>query len=244
MIVLGFLIVLSNQVNAHGSVNEHMDDMYEVFGFQRQERIDRWMKFISSEMIDKPGGFYEKLKAKYRGFTCKHRALFHWGYTGMPWNSYLGKRVDDVFGTKANTIKQMMIEDMKVEQARRNRLIDKETKELFRFEERDIRRFFAGIAYDIHLLGDYMTDNSDLDGLQDFPSVVGDIINRIRDLDKVRSGVIIKEVKKISQSPKDVKKKADELMAYLKQEMPKFIKEAKAGSIYQWLEENGIKFIE
>ena len=232
------------RAEAHKNVSLHIDDMYEVFGFQRQPRIDEWMRFISSEMIDQPGGFYEYLKTKYVGFTCKHRALFHWGYSGMPWNSYLEKRVKDVFRNKADSVKSLMLADLRIAQGSRNREIDRKTRELFTLKERDYRRFFAGMAYDIHLLGDYMPDNTDFDGLQDFESVVGDIINRIEDLDKVRSKMIVKGIKQRSRTAKDDKYKAKDIMAYLKQEMPKFIKEAREGYIYRRLKQIGIVFIE
>lgn len=110
---------------------------------------------------------------------------------------------------------------------------------MFTLKERDYRRFFAGMAYDIHLLGDYMPDNTDFDGLQDFESVVGDIINRIRDLDKVRSKIIIEGIKQRSRTAKADKYKAKDIMNYLKQEMPTFIREAKNGDIWRRLRDRG-----
>ena len=79
---------------AHGSWQQHADDMYEVFGFERNDKLTNWMKFVSSVLIDnknsdsafdnsgKPFDFYAFLQEKYPGFQCKHRLLFHWGYNG------------------------------------------------------------------------------------------------------------------------------------------------------------------
>ena len=37
---------------AHGSWQQHADDMYEVFGFERNDKLTNWMKFVSSVLID------------------------------------------------------------------------------------------------------------------------------------------------------------------------------------------------
>ena len=70
---------------AHESWQQHAEDMYEVFGFERNEELTNWMRFVSSVLIDnynteyafsndgKPFDFYSYLQGKYPDFQCKHR---------------------------------------------------------------------------------------------------------------------------------------------------------------------------
>ena len=49
-----FISLISFQMPmlAHASWRLHADDMYEVFGFERNEELTKWMKFVSSALID------------------------------------------------------------------------------------------------------------------------------------------------------------------------------------------------
>ena len=71
---------------AHGSFEEHVKDIQEVFGIKSSSEFKDWAKFISSTSIDKhnENNFYDSLKEKFPGFTCEHRFLFHWGYQYCP----------------------------------------------------------------------------------------------------------------------------------------------------------------
>ena len=83
-----------------------------------------------------------------------------------------------------------------------------------------------------------------MEGLQGLDSVVGDMVNRIRAVDNIKGKNIIRGITAINMESGDVQKKADKLMAYLKQEMPRFIKEAREGNIYRILKSNGVVFEE
>ena len=104
--------------------------MYNVFGFERNDELTNWMKFVSSVLIDnnnteyafsddgKPFDFYAYLQEKYPDFQCKHRLLFHWGYNSRPWSSYLQDKVED-YGWSEEMIKEFQA-DLIAEQKRRN----------------------------------------------------------------------------------------------------------------------------
>ena len=264
-IVLVCLSVFSMRAEAHSNVEAHIRDMRAVFGFRdgragpKNTEIREWMRFISSDMIDKTE-FHDSLKVVC-GFDCTspklHRLLFHWGYNSKPWSDALERRVRRF--ARDNKIQEDSIvtvikEKVRTEQKRRNRKVNEMTEDLFGFvgengeraggTEARFANFFASIAYDVHLIGDYMTDNSCLEGLENFGSVVGDMVNRIRAVDNMKGKNIIRGITAINMESGDVQKKADKLMAYLKQEMPKFIKEAREGSIYRRLKQIGVVFIE
>lgn len=245
-----FVLVLPTRLYSHGSYTDHVNDMYAVFGFERNPKLDKWMKFISSDMIDKPGSFYKQLQEKYPGFQCKHRLLFHWGYDKRPWSDALENRVV-AYCNECNKSRDSIIplfkEDLKIEQKRRNRLINQKTEELLGFAHggRDAvyARFFASTAYNIHLLGDYTSDNIDLEGVENIVVVIESIVKSIKDLDKRISIPLIKGIQDIAKTNHfDVQKKADTLMAYLKKYMPLFILKAQEGSIARRLEKRGFLF--
>ena len=54
-------LMVSFAVRAHGSWQEHVADMTEVMGLREEPRLRAWMKFISSDMIDKCEPFYSEL---------------------------------------------------------------------------------------------------------------------------------------------------------------------------------------
>ena len=230
----------------HNGWEQHADDMMAVFGFNDNRQLREWMKFISSDMIDKVEPFYSRLKANHPGFSCKHRLLFHWGYDSEPWSKQLENRVqvycqDYDLNTESNI--RVFKAEIKEEQIKRNRIINERTESLFGFAHGGIdaryAHFFASMAYNIHLLGDYTSDNSDLDGLQDISTIIGLIVIEIRSLDNIQSKQIIKGITKINQQYIDPQEKADMLMIYLKYELPKFIKKAQNGSIYRRLKNKG-----
>lgn len=242
---------------AHGSYEEHVKDVMEVFGFNNDGRRsvqnsvikNDWLKFISSEMIDSKE-FHKSLCEKHKGFPNlstpkRHRILFHWGYDAEPWNKDFERIVLDYcesYDLNKESNIRIFKSELKSEQNRRNRIIDEKTRQIFRFcasgKDRELAHFFSSIAYNIHVLGDYMSDNTILVGLHDFQDLVGLIIIEIRKLDYIKSKPLIKEINKIVSSNKDVQQIADDLMAYLKINMPPFIKEAREGTLYRRLRDH------
>ena len=240
----------------HGSYNEHVNDIVEVLGFNSDGRKsyknamikNEWLKFISSDMIDN-SEFHKTLCTNHKGFPDlstprRHRILFHWGYDAEPWNRELERIViqyceDYDLNIESNL--RVFKSEIKSEQKRRNSKIDEKTQQIFGFasggKDRELAHFFSSIAYNIHILGDYTSDNTILVGLHDFQDLVGLIIDEIRKLDSTECKPIIKGINLIVYSKKNIQYKADELMAYLKKHMPNFIKNARNGSLYRRLKD-------
>lgn len=242
---------------AHASWQQHADDMYEVFGFERNEELTNWMRFVSSVLIDnnnsdcafsKDGvsfNFYSYLQEKYPDFQCKHRFLFHWGYNSRPWSSYLQDKVNH-YGWSEDMIKNFQA-DLVAEQKRRNGFANEYTENVFGLahggKEARIARVLISIAYDVHILGDYEPDNSDLEGLQDMGSVVGDIINNLTALDKKQSSVLCKQLRKVSLGQEyDLQDKAMILLGLLKGNFSLLLQKANEGEIGTHLISKGFRF--
>lgn len=244
---------------AHASWQQHADDMYEVFGLERNEELTNWMKFVSSVLIDnnnsdeafsKDGSsfnFYSYLQEKYPDFQCKHRLLFHWGYNSRPWSDYLQDKVNH-YGWSEDMIKDFQA-DLVAEQKRRNGFANEYTENVFGYahggKEARIARVLISIAYDVHILGDYEPDNTDLDGLQDMGSVVGDIINNLTALDKKLTSELCKLLKKVSQSQEyELQDKATILLNLLKDNFSDLLRKANEGEIARHLTSKGFQFVD
>lgn len=239
-------IVLAPHAFPHNGWEAHVNDMMAVFGFEENPQLREWMRFISSDMIDKVDPFYSKLKANHPGFACKHRMLFHWGYDAEPWSRSLEEKVKqycEEYDLNFESNLRIFKSEIKDEQKRRNRIINERTENLLGFahggKDASFAHFFASMAYNIHLIGDYTSDNSDLYGLQNISDIIGLIVIEIRSLDNSQAKGIIKGITKINNQYSNPQKKADILMAYLKAELPSFIKKAQNGSIYRRLQNKG-----
>jgi hypothetical protein len=242
-------------MQAHGSFEQHVKDMMEVLGFDQNalenKGIKEWAKFISSDMIDKRDeGFQKKLSEGYPGLTFKHRLLFHWGYDAEPWNSEIERKVKEyceVYDRNEESNIRVFKSILMGEQKRRNGEIDNRTQNLFGFasggKDRAFSHFFSSTAYNIHILGDYMSDNTDLDGLCPFQNLVGLIIEEINKIDPKEGKKVVWGINKVINSQSDVQQQADALMAYLKTSIPPFIRKAQNGAIYRRLEKRGFKFL-
>lgn len=248
-LVVFLFVLISIKSYSHSSLKQHADDMMSVLGFVENSEIREWMRFISSDMIDKTD-FYEKLKSEHRGFRCKHRLLFHWGYNAEPWNRVLEEKVKEYcenYDLNIESNIRVFKSKIQAEQKRRNRIMNEKTETLFGFSHggKDARyaQFFVSIAYNIHLVGDYTSDNTDLQGLQDLDDIIGLIINSIKSFDKKESKTIISKISTVNKRNSNPQIKADKLMILLKKEMPLFIKRAENGSIKRRLEKKGFKMI-
>lgn len=99
------------------------------------------------------------------------------------------------------------------------------------------------IVYDVHLLGDYTPDNSDFDGVQDFSSAVGDLINSLRKLDEAEAKVLIKDFQTIANnSSVSIHQRAESLLDMLSEKVPAFLKKARNGSLARRFQSKGITF--
>lgn len=233
-------------VYAHSSWQMHVNDMMEVFGFEPDAELKAWMKFISSDMIDKHEPFYSELKGRHPGFACKHRLLFHWGYDAEPWNEKLEERVRaycDVQELNAESNIRIFKAELKAEQKRRNGLMNRRTEELFGFARggRDARyaRFFVTMAYNVHLIGDYTPDNRDLEGVQSMENIVRSTNNAIMKLDAKLGAPLVRKINATDRQYPDIQSKAEHLLQMLKAEIPAFIVQAQNGSICRRLERRG-----
>ena len=242
-------VLISIKSYSHSSWKQHADDMMSVFGFVENSELREWMRFISSDMIDKTD-FYEKLKNEHNGFGCKHRLLFHWGYNAEPWNRALEEKVKEYCENYDLNIElniRVFKSKIRDEQKRRNRIMNEKTETLFGFSHggKDARyaQFFVSIAYNIHLIGDYTSDNTDLQGLQNLDDIIGLIISSIKSFDIKESKTIVNKITTVNKKYSNPQIKADELMLLLKKEMPDFIKKAENGSIRRRLEKKGFKMI-
>ncbi len=257
IIIISSIFLLPMSSWAHESWQQHAEDMYKVFGFERNEALTNWMKFVSSVLIDNynteyafsndeiPFDFYSYLQEKYPGFQCKHRLLFHWGYNSRPWSSYLQDKVND-YGWSEEMIREFQA-DLIAEQKRRNRFANEYTENVFGFahggKEARIARVLISIAYDVHILGDYEPDNIDLDGLQDIGSVVGDIMNNLVALDNQQSSALRKQLRNVSLSPKyELQEKATVLLNLLKNNFSIVLQKSDDGKIATHLKTRGFRF--
>lgn len=251
-----FLLQMSSW--AHESWQQHAEDMYQVFGFERNEELTDWMRFVSSVLIDnynteyafsnddKPFDFYLYLQEKYPGFQCKHRLLFHWGYNSRPWSSYLQEKVEN-YGWPDEMVQELQA-DLVAEQKRRNAFSNEYTENLFGFahggKEARVARVLISIAYDVHILGDYESDNIDLDGLQDIGSVVGDIIDNLNALDNQQCSALRKQLRDTLRDPKyEIQDKAAVLLDLLKNNFSILLQNADEGKIAAHLNARGFRFV-
>lgn len=246
-------IINLSGLSAHESYTMHVDDMYDVFGLERNEELSEWMKFISSRLIDDKNSensfshsgesfnFYEYIQEKYSGFKCNHRLLFHWGYNSLPWSGYLEEKVKS-YGWAIDVIDSFK-QDLINEQKRRNSFANEYTENVFHYAHNGKQASFAraliSIAYDVHILGDYEPDNTLLEGLQDINSVVVDICNNLIILDKVASKEINKKLKMELSNQIDIQQKSSNILRILKANVPAFIAVAQDGQLISHLNSCG-----
>lgn len=258
-LILIFIMGFSLQMNAHPSFLDHCKDMMAVFGFVHNTTLfnkskdtksnKSWTKFISSDMIDNTE-FHRRLENKYQDLSLSspdyHRLLFHWCYNAKPWNIYLERHIRTYCRLNRkdeDAIVMAIQEEVLYEQKRRNRKINEKTEIVFGFShggvEAKYAQFFASMAYNIHLLGDQMTDNKVFLGVASTSTIIGQIILSLRMLDGSLSKGIEKQLNILNNKYSDQHEKADAVMLYLKQSVPLFIKSARGGSIYRRLKKLG-----
>ena len=260
------LILLLSVLNgyAHSGFIQHCEDIMSVLGFKDNPKLfsrskdtknnQSWTKYISSDMIDNTkSDFHKQLDRDYPGLNISHpryhRLLFHWAYDAEPWNIDLERLIRNYCETYDLNIEsniRVFKAKMRSEQSRRNRLIIQKTEQTFGFAhggtERVYSHFLASMAYNIHILGDYTSDNTVLSGLYAFDKLIGQFVDELRKLDYAKSKDIVRGITRINSKNIKPQEKADELMLYLKLHTPAFIKEARNGSFKRLLENRGFSF--
>lgn len=253
--MLAMLILVPARVWGHASFALHRADMYEVLGVEESRQVDGWLHYISSSMIDNYKGeprdeygglcFYDFLKTRFEGFKCQHRLLFHWGYNARPWNKELERKIERLPWSENKAEVDSFWNTLRYEQRMRNRIANAMTEDLFGLahggKEARLANALISIVYDVHIIGDYMTDNRNLRGLQEMGSVVGDLINALRRIDAEAAKPLVKELQTVSNARYEVtagqalekitaeQVKADAIMAVLKRLVPVFLKEHGVG---------------
>lgn len=256
LILLILIIIFPVRVYGHPDKHTHANEILAAFGLEYNPDIYNWLCFISSDMIDKHQPYYAQLTTAFPGFKCKHRMLFHWNFNGIPWTPGLENKVLAYTRMKYGaenyrkyfpSMKDAFLTHLRREQKRRNGLINKKTERLFGFasggRDASYANFFAAMAYDLHLLGDYTSkDNSDLDGLVEFNTLINGIISSINRLDSKQGKNIIKSIRRANLGNQNVQYRADDVMGVILNLLPQFIKDAQEGSIKRRLEKRGFKF--
>lgn len=259
LLTLSLLFVFS-RCYPHGG-EHHMFDMMAVLGLDvntsdrpggPNEKAKAWCRYISNNLIDNEKfhyQLYDKYGISFRGARL-HRYLFHWGYDAVPWSDAVESKIrSQAPGTKY-TVEYLIThikKDLIEEQRKRNRDLNGKTESLFGFasggRDASYARFFAAIAYNTHLLGDYESSNTLFVGLCRLDALVGMFVTEIRNLDRVESQEIIRGITRINKSVRNDQLKADRLMQYLKENLPGFVAKAQQGSIKRRLEKKGFVFI-
>ncbi len=257
ILLVASILMMPVKSYAHPSKYSHANEIIAALGFDYNQDIYDWLCYISSDMIDKHEPFYSRLKADFPGFTCKHRLLFHWNFNGIPWTPGLESKVvaytrakygSEKYRDHISEMKEAFLIRLRKEQKRRNGLINKKTEQLFGFasggRDASYANFFAAMAYDLHLLGDYTSgDNSDLNGLVGFETLINGLIGSINRLDAKQGKLLTKSIKRACSTNKDIQLKADDVMEIMNKMLPTFIKNAQDGSIKRRLEKRGFIFI-
>ncbi len=248
---------------AHSGFIQHCEDIMDVLGFEDNPKLfsrskdtknnQSWTKYISSDMIDNTKSeFHKQLDRDYPGLNISHprnhRLLFHWGYEAEPWNTELERFIRnycEMYDRNIESNIRVFKAKIKSEQSKRNGLIIQKTGQVFGFAQggtdRVYSHFLASMAYNVHILGDYTSDNTVLSGLYSFDKLVGQFVNELRKLDYAKSKDIVRGITRINNKDIKVQEKADELMRYLKLRVPSFVKEARNGSFNRRLENRGFR---
>lgn len=239
-------------VFAHDNWQRHVYEMRCVLGLQEDSRIKEWGQFISSKMIDDTG-FHRDLDSKF-GLSLfhprYHRMLFHWPYDAEPWNKDLEEYI--WFSSKTQKEADETISEIKAllqsEQKYRNQQINSKTEKLFGLasggKEGKYANNIAALVYDVHVLGDYMSDNTSFKGLPEINYLITHIQNVLSNFDSKESASVRHKINDIKTSSRTPSAKADELMPILIKDVPAIVKKAQGGFLKKRFESQGFKFID
>lgn len=251
--VLSILIMPLQSYSHDGKT--HRAEMRSVLGLQYNPELDEWLRFISEDMIDSWTPFYNKLRAQngFKNLSIQnHRALFHWTLSGEPWNQELEDAVRKAYPGKADSkyrsfyTRILKLELLKEQKRRKDKIEDK-CKKLFSLNDGGVEKYYlrslCTIVYDCHLIGDYMSDNSQFKGLAKLQEIIAEIISAAKELDLQESKTLANALEEIKDPDRNPQINSDKLMLILQDEYPKFLKFARKGQLKRRLEKRGFKFI-
>ena len=156
------------------SGTEHIADMCSVFGVCRDHpRLSSVFRTITSEMDDGRTGrqkytLNQKMKdvePSFKWGLYTHRLFFHWGFNGNPKDSMaLTEKINE--STQDAGRRERLWKVVLTEQSRRNKRMMNVTETATSyigadgkrkgFAKRDVINGIAALAYDTHIIGDYV----------------------------------------------------------------------------------------
>lgn len=217
-----------------GKSGGHEADMYSVLPFKRCAKISNWLEFIH-KTIDFPyNKYFDGLRdAPHQNFSWGkygHRIFFHWGFNSRPWSPQIQEQVDKCGWSPQVTasFKAKLV----TEQAKRNKAIMEKTAGVFNLslsgQERAYANALASIVSDVHLLGDYTTEN--IAPLPNLQFVMNDLKTSL--FERMQGGEQAKRINKLIDNTAvrypDSKQRAQAVLAILQKELPSFIRESGA----------------
>ena len=161
-------VILFLPLLLHGkSGPAHIEDMHAVFGpSEKYDNLNQMFEAITRLIDDREKNLTSKLREIAPEFTegsYSHRIYFHWGFNGKPEDSMaLNERIK--LATDDMQVRRALFDRIRIAQKQRNdaimRCVQKTCsgKALKRREKNAI----AALAYDTHILGDYIegTENT------------------------------------------------------------------------------------
>ena len=238
--ILLLLVFFSSAIGLAKEGYEHRKDMREVLGISQDDaatpaykHADEVAKTITY-LIDRD---YSQLLADIRivatNFNLgpsRHRLFFHWGFNENPEHSTtLAKQINEATADEA--VRTNIWDMIKAEQGRRNKKMMDKVKAEFGIVLREEQNALASIMYNAHILGDY--ESSDLVQTSGMVSMDAIIADTIRSFRRRLKGLNIELVSEFETKLKDKKRmpntqrKAKEILALMKEHVPKIFKDNK-----------------
>ncbi len=195
--LLRFICVLLPLLSYGKSGDEHVKDMMSVFGPSDKKELEQFFENLTS-LIDRPEpGLTMRIRGIAPRFTqgpYTHRLYFHWGFNGDPKDSWaLLNRVTNA--TDDVQIQEMIFDEVRaVDIARKNKALLYVQISFVDLTNRssglspDEINAIATLAYDTHILGDYIVGTATTSkALMPMDKIAADIIKafgRIKRRDK------------------------------------------------------------
>lgn len=226
-----------------GRSGGHEADMYGVLPFKRSPEITNWLEFVHTTIDFPYNKYFDGLRdAPHQNFSWGkygHRIFFHWGFNAAPWSVQLQEQSDKCGWSPKTT--EAFKAKLVAEQSKRNRAILETTAALFHFklsgQERGYANALASIVSDVHLLGDYTTEN--IAPLPNLQYVINDLKTAL--FERLQGGTEAKNInKQIDYTEKqypDSKVRAQAVLDILKAQLPTFLLKCNNGYFKNHLKE-------